>query len=409
MFLNGLMEDASWNTCKSLNQIAIQTDKKFGVNISKQGVDYRFNDQAMEYMQMLIGEGLSNQVKQTIQGEWLDSFSRVLIKDSTKFDISENLEGIFPGYHQKGAFAAVSIQYEFDIKSGTVNDLSIHPATRPDRTDAKETIESVKKGDLIIRDLGYSILDCFKKIRDKEASFLSRLDPKTSVYDMGKSGNWKELDYGKLYQFMIKNGIMRMEKQVCIGKELRLPVRMVIEVMPEEVISKRRRETNRRNRYMGCKTSDEYKDRSCFNIFITNVDEQILTAEAISLVYRTRWMVELVFKNWKGVFGIDHLNPMKYQRLMCVLYMRLLMITICWEIFTLKRKQLFDQTGKLVSLIKCMKTLQENCIFLKEILINKCKGLSKWIRKISQILDNHHWLEKKKNKVGLAEILAIKA
>jgi hypothetical protein len=354
---------------------------------------------------MLIGEAIGRQLNAGLDVGWFDSFSRVLIKDSSEFEVSENLASELPGIGGNSSQAGVSIQYEFDLKSGSVNDLSINAATRSDRADAKHTIQSVMKDDLIIRDLGYSIIHCFKEIMNKSAFFISRLDTNAGTYEKNETGTMVQLDFGKLEKSMKEQGIKGMEKQVYIGKTL-LPVRLIIELMPEEVVSRRRRKTNRANRSMGRKTSDRFKERSSFNLFITNIEATKLTAEAIADIYRSRWQIELCFKLWKGTFGIDKMNPMKIERLMCLLKMRLLMILINWEIFAYKRHEVFQKTHQLLSMIKSMKTLQENTIALKEILINQCKGLARWIRKISEMLDSHHWLEKKKNKLGLAEILS---
>jgi len=182
---------------------------------------------------------------------------------------------------------------------------------------------------------------------------------------------------------------------------------MIIELMPEEVVNKRLKKTNALNKKKGQKTSDNYKTRACFNLYITNVAETVLEAGAIVKIYKIRWQVELVFKAWKSIFGIDNNNPMKYERLICLLNIRLLLILINWDMFMYKRSQLYEKTGKLLSINKCFKTLQESGKELKEILTNNCKKLMKWLEEMSRLFESHHWLEKKKNKIGLAELMLL--
>lgn len=142
-------------------------------------------------------------------------------------------------------------------------------------------------------------------------------------------------------------------------------------------------------------------------MYITNVDETILNADAIVKIYKIRWQVELIFKTWKSIFGIDNNNPMKYERLICLLNIRLLLILINWDIFMQKRLELYKKTGKFLSINKCIKTLQDSSKELRHILTNNCKKLMQWIEEISRLFESNHWLERKKNKIGLAEIMLI--
>jgi len=406
VFLDSLFYDSTEKTTPSLNQLAISVKKKYKTIISKQGIAKRYTAGAVKYVQSLIGEALAHQICQTVDAGWLKLFKRVLIKDSTKFDVSENLTQQLPGSGGNASKAGVRIQYEFDIKSGEVTDLTIAPANRQDTTDALATIGSVRAGDLAIRDLGYSVLSCFTAIQKAEAYFLSRLNAKLMVYEM-RDNRLVEIDFGELHRSMKDCGIQRLDKQVFIGKNEKFPVRLIVEIMPDEVIRKRLQRISARNKKEGHQTSDGYKDRSNFNLFITNIEGSDMAPEVVATIYKVRWQVELVFKAWKSVFGIDHVNPMKYERLICLLNARLLLILINWSMFAQKRAQLYIRTGKLLSVSKCFKTLQENSQELRGILTNGCKGLGRWMKMLSALFETHHWLERKKNKMGLEEIVLL--
>lgn len=407
MFLDSLFYNSSTNSTASLNQIAVNTRKKYKVSISKQGIAKRYTAGALKYVQSLIGEALTYQISQTIDIGWLKLFRRVLIKDSTKFDVSENLAKQFPGSGGSASKAGISIQHEFDIKSGEVTDLAITSANRPDTKDTLETIDKIKEGDLIIRDLGYSVLSCFKSIKKAGAYFLSRLNVNLVVYEM-IANKFMEIDFGNLHQIMKEGSIQRLDKQVFIGKNEKFPVRLIIELMPDGIVNNRLQKVNAHNKKKGFQTSDKYKNRSQFNLFITNIEEKDIEAGAIVKIYKIRWQTELMFKAWKSTFSLDTINPMKYERLVCLLNVRLLLIFINWNIFMQKRTQLYTKTGKLLSINKCFKTLQENSTKLRDILINNCKELTKWVKMVTELLESQHWLEKKKHKLGLAEILLLK-
>lgn len=60
-----------------------------------------------------------------------------------------------------------------------------------------------------------------------------------------------ELEFGKLYQFMSKNSITRMEKNEFMGKDDKLPTRLFIDLFPDEVYEQRVRKTKAYNRKKG--------------------------------------------------------------------------------------------------------------------------------------------------------------
>jgi hypothetical protein len=287
-----------------------------------------------------------------------------------------------------------------------VNDLTITPANRPDSKDALATMDAVLKGDLTIRDLGYFALKYFIAAKKTGAFFLSKLHAKIKVYELNVN-EFEDLDFRQLYKIMKKNHIERFDKEVYIGKEDKLPVRLIIELMPDEVFSTRMQKINRYNKKKGYQTSQDYSNRARFNLFISNIPLDMINGEAVAKIYKIRWQIELVFKIWKSIFGLDNITPMKYERLMCTLNARLLLVLINWETFMIQRGLLLKKTGKLLSIIKCFNTLKEKSTVLRHILVNGGKGIKQWIKWVAQIFESKHWLEKKKNKLGFEEILCL--
>jgi hypothetical protein len=264
----------------------------------------------------------------------------------------------------------------------------------------------VRAGDLNIRDLGYFAMDYFKSVENAGAYFLSRLNTKILVYQR-KRGKLQEFDFEKVYQRMKTGNIKRLDQKVYIGEKEKFPVRLIIELVPEEVVATRMQKVDKYNKKKGRQTGEEYKKRAQFNLFITNIKEGMLDGEAIIKIYRIRWQIELIFKTWKSVFGLDNIGQMKYERLICILNIRLLLIMINWEMFMLERAYQYRQTGKLLSIHKCMQTFKDNSAKLRNILTNGCKELAKWFKWMVDTLSSKHWLEKKKNKLGFEEILCL--
>jgi hypothetical protein len=403
VFFDLLMYDMSSGNSKSLNQLSIEARSEHDIGVTKQGIDKKFNEHTLGFLKRLIEKQLSVELDQQIEAGWLSPFNRVLIKDGTRFNLPEEYKDYLPGSGGSASKAGACLQFEFDLKSGQVIDLSLTAANRPDVRDAVEVLDTVENNDLVIRDLGYYAFPSFSNISSKGAFFISRLGSKTNVYEM-KDGELQKLDFKALYHKMKSNHLSCIYKDVLIGNEARIPVRLVIELMPDAVYEQRMRKTHKIHKKKGYQTSEEYKFMSRFNLFITNVPKEMLPDEVVSVLYRMRWQIELIFKIWKSVIGIHHTRKMKYKRWLCLLHFKLLLMIVNWNIIMAQRNHLYNRKGRLLSLNKCFKTLFDNSYRLRDALKLGLKGIAKFICWTEKILNENHWLERKNKSLGLEKI-----
>lgn len=382
----------------------------FGVSIKKQSLNDRFNERSVAFVKAVLSEILCEQFAHLYSCELLPDFARIRIKDSTKFMVPASLAAHFGscgGAIHSRSQAYISVQYEYDLKSGTITDLSITSGDRNDRTDAGETIENMEKNDLIIRDLGYFSTPVLKSCMEKEAFFLSRLDSSTNVYD--EAGN--QISFTAIYELMQNMGMIEKEMFVYVGKQTRLPVRLILQLVPEEVYKKRIREKTAKSKGQGRgQLTAETKIRSRFNMFITNAEESQLSIKQIFPLYRLRWQIELQFKLWKSVFKIDSLQEMKEERYITCLYIKLLIIIINLQI-TYSLQQSFTQCKKgetkLISLNKAMKTLKTLFDKIFNMIRGSYRNALETVSYIRNRLSENHWLESKKKKLCFPEILEL--
>ena len=207
-----LFYTVSQNEQASLSYMVSHLDSEFGVRISKQSLNERFNEKYEVYVKSVLSEILVEQFSGLYSDKLLPGFSRIRIKDSTKFMVPSCLASKYKscgGDVHSRSKAGISIQYEYDLKSGAITDLNITSGNRNDRTDSGETSENMEKGDLMLRDLGYFSTPVFEKCIEKEAFFLSRLDCSTHVY----YENGRQVSFKDIYSSMQKNGIK--EKNCC--------------------------------------------------------------------------------------------------------------------------------------------------------------------------------------------------
>ena len=105
------------------------------------------------------------------------SFGRVLLHDSTVQPLPRHLAAAFPGSSNQRCptRAALKIQWICDLLSGSLLQLSLSSFRRNDQAAAPDILKVAKKGDLVLRDLGYFVLPVLAQLHLRGAFFLSRL------------------------------------------------------------------------------------------------------------------------------------------------------------------------------------------------------------------------------------------
>jgi len=263
------------------------------------------------------------------------------------------------------------------------------------------------KGDLILRDLGYFSTPVFENCTKKGAFFLSRLDSSTNVYD--ESGN--QISFKDIYKLMQDSGTIEKEMVVYAGKQTKLPVRLILQLVPDEVYAQRIREKTKKSKGQGREQlREETKIRCRFTLFITNAEVSHLSVKQVFPLYRLRWQIELRFKSWKSVFKIDSLQKMKEHRYIISLLVKLLLIIINLQIVN-SLQQSFVQPGKdkikILSHNKALKTLKTLFDEIFGMLRGTVREAKEKAQYIQERLWENHWLESKKKKLCLPEILQL--
>jgi len=399
-----LLYCASHSQLCSLSQASSSASDVCGLKIAKQSIDGRFTDEAVAFVLNVLKEVLERQLSSVFCAEFLPQFNQVCIKDSTKFNVDNRLSGHYKGTGARlgTTKACVCIQYEYDLRSGKILDLNVTEAVRNDAIDAAQTKEKINKTDLILRDLGYYNLSILAGFVKAGAFFISRLNTSTLIYDLGQT---ESLKFKELYAYMRKHKITSCEKQVIVSKKDQEELRLIVSIVPDHVYEERIKKVNKYNKAKGWKTTDDYKARCRFNLFITNVSYKNISLEEIMLLYRLRWQVELMFKNWKSICAIHKLQPMKYERFTCLLFAKLILIVINLQIIRNLQGYHFKKTKQILSEYKCFKTLQESFEILKSIWKERRKKSEKNLMKLIRLFSSNHWKEKRKERNNISEII----
>ena len=90
-----------------------------------------------------------------------------------------------------------------------------------------------------------------------------------------------------------------LDLEVFVGEKEKLPVRLIALPVTEEITTERRRKA-KTNRDKRCNTSKEHLYLFGWELFITNVDKEILKPADIAKLYFIRLRLEIIFKSWKS-------------------------------------------------------------------------------------------------------------
>jgi hypothetical protein len=375
-----------------------------GKKISKQALHKRFNESAVGFVKGLFERYLQHQLQvKQLPSALADQFTAIRIMDSTVFKLPASLATAFPGFGGDGTKACAKVQFEFDLLSGSIRHLNLDHARVSDKAYSDSHQSPLDKGELVLRDLGYYSLDSYDQICQQGAWYVSRLKSQISIYE--KRGNgYKALSLGKLIKQLKKSGQDYLDKEVYIGQSCKYPVRLIGNLLDQAAVGRRvARKKHRKKRL-----TKVDKDSCQLNLFITNLPPEMATAEELYRLYKIRWQVELLFKAFKSIVRLDKVHPMKADRLKCYLYSKLLWIMFNWDICRCVQAAAWVDHGSLLSHYKCFGLLMQQAAALKDKLFCQRKTLREWLLKICQGLIDYGLREKRKNRMGLSDLLQMK-
>lgn len=323
--------------------------------ISKQAIAKRLQHSAIRFLRQTLFAAVktTSRLQPLIDSGAFQHFQRVLLEDSTSFRLPKRLASIFPGsgnQHQTTT-ATLKIQTTYDALSERFVHFFLTPFTRTDQAAAADILSLARSGDLILRDLGYFVLQVFALLNSRGIFFLSRYKHSTALFESdGRPLN--------LLKTLRQTG--SLDQQVLLGSKLKIPVRLIAVRVPLRVARARRRKLKQdRNRHVN--PSAEHLALLEWEIFITNVPPSIWTTKTVIAVYGVRWRLEIVFKTWKQHFHLTQVTNVSHTQLEVLIYARLLFITL-FQVYVFRSWSLAvkQQTGKTLSLLKVTQFISQH-------------------------------------------------
>lgn len=211
-------------------------------------------------------------------GSIASQFSDILMDDGSSFAIANGLRKAFPGRFTKMNPAAVELHAHMSLLSGNVRHVTLAPDKETERQFLPPA-SSLPRRSLSLRDCGYFDLTYFEALAGREAFLICRSAHAINPTIVGVlSGLPKKLGkrwVGKRLQDLRKKKL-RHDLDLLVSwpreggqtLELRLCIRYVAE-------------------------------KKSWTWLVTNLP-RTFSADSVGQLYRLRWQIELLFKDWKS-------------------------------------------------------------------------------------------------------------
>lgn len=296
---------------------------QFGVHTCKAAIVGRFSDRLVAFLQGVLERAVGRIVAaQPAALNLFEGFTAVFIGDATTVPLPEEYADQFPGCGGTASSgrAAMKIQVLWDYLSGALRRMVIEPGKS---SDALSPIarEQLPVGSLSLFDLGYFDIDRFRRLIDAGVFWISRLQFRVTVYSI----DGRKLSLLDELQRRFEAGEAKIDMPILLGAIQRLPCRLIAVRLPQEVVARQRQAAHEKASKHGRAASAEYLRWQDWTIFVTNCEPQRLTWNAVVILYRVRWQIELMFKLWKSLNGLTtHRPEASAQEQLSLIYTKLI-------------------------------------------------------------------------------------
>jgi len=330
-----------------------QSAAMLGLEMSAQGLEQRFSQRAAEFVERV----LETAVEKTIKGEktnvpLLARFTGVYVRDSSIIELPKELKGIWRGNGgSQGENAALKLQVNLNYSNGELSGPVLQHGRSQDQTSPFQEIV-LPAGALHLADLGYFDLDRLQSDDERQVYWLSRWKVGTVMY----GENEERID---LLRWLQNQPAAQVDIPIHLGAKHRIPCRLLIEPVPQEVVDQRRRRMKDEGRKKGQPVTDERLALAAWSIVVTNVPAEKLSLKEAWIMLRIRWQVELLFKLWKSHAKIDEWRTKNPWRILCEIYAKLIGLVIHQWIFIASLWKYPER-----SLFRAAKTIQKFSVAL---------------------------------------------
>lgn len=348
--------------------------------ISRVALHYRFTAEATAFIFKCLCFALQQKVSGLghIDTKLLRPFGRVLLVDSSSWEVNPKLRAVLPGSGGGASVAGCKIQTVYDYKHGELHFVEVTPGTHPDNRYTDNLPGMLNHGDLILFDQGYFKLSMLNDITARGAFFLTRFLVRTAVVNPITQ---QRIDLHKHLRQMNGNAC---EIEVLIGddKMAQVPCRLIALRASEPVANERRRRLRKEAQKKGRAVSQHHLEMCDWTLLTTNVPKRWLPLNMVRTLYAVRWQIELLFKQFKSILRVHQSDTGKETRLRCELYGKLISAVIIHRIHAAETNRLWNTQRREVSIEKLYKRFQERAFTLMRMLRTSVREALTYLRSL---------------------------
>lgn len=345
VFLTAMMQAVQTESI-SFRLLAVMCGSQSNRTVAKQSLWERVTPSAFKYISSVLCQIMTSSYQ--VHEFTTRCIQRVLVADSTIIKLHPSLEKSFPGsknQYAKTSQSSARLQVLVDLFSGEFLHFNLSSFRRNDQSAAMDIVSLLRKGDLLLRDLGYFTLASLNAIHLKGAYFVSRCRYGTNLYD----DEDEKINLHKKIRKARKAGLSKVRLLATIGKKHKTPILVEAVLLPKKVAAERRRKA-KKDRDKRINHSAAYYELLDWNIMITNLSEEELEELDLYKMYSLRWRIENIFKAWKSNLGpknlANHKTNDSHVRCLLVAHMIVLVKLSHLRVFQIPGKADLEEGGR---------------------------------------------------------------
>jgi hypothetical protein len=333
-FVQGLVLGWLAHPLATYDQLA-QAVTRAGTPITAQGLEQRFTPAAAQFLQEVLEAATETVIRADEQAaSLLQRFTGVWLLDTSTVPLPAALAEQWPGSGKseaQGRAAALKLHTRLDLRNGALRGPLLGPGRPHDKLSPLQT-DLPPAGTLRLTDLGFYALRVLRIIGQAQSFWLCRAQVQTTIFTQD-AHRWS------LVELLTAQREDVIDLAVTLGVSERLPARLIAFRLDPQAAARRRRKVRYQARRKARPVSPERLALCSWDVLITNVPAEQLTAEEARVLGRARWQIELLFKLWKSGGKLEQSRSAKPDRILCELYAKLIGLVIqhwclvlgCWS------------------------------------------------------------------------------
>jgi len=225
-------------------------------------------------------------------------FKRILTGDSSFLRLLKKNAEHFPAHgNAHGKTAGTKTDLIFDLLTGDPIYADLYLGTEQDKVIGDDLFGSLRREDLVLRDMGYFSVEAFRAIEEFGAHWLSRLPLSVDALVTQKTSDGQEIQR-PLEKVLQETKATQLDLEVSVSGQAHR-ARLVAVKVSEQEAQKRRRKRNAEAKSKGKAVSKKARLRDGWHLMVTSVEKDQQSVAELCELYRQRWQIEIVFRAWK--------------------------------------------------------------------------------------------------------------